>query len=89
MNNEKLAEIMNDCVREMGDLRKALQQANRAIRMLRGRVKKLDAEFFNEPRAHDVEAFCRNYERIDNLRQAIRLALHNIRRLESIGADQS
>jgi hypothetical protein len=55
---------------------------------LRGKVKVLDAEQFNEPRPEIVEKFYRNYERMDNLRQAIRMCLRNIKRLEDLPVDE-
>jgi hypothetical protein len=82
MNDEDLQILMREFLPEMDELKRALRKANRALRALRGKVRVMDAERFNDPRPEEVDRFCRNYERADNIRQAIRLVLHNIRRLE-------
>ena len=87
MTSQDFVSLMNQFVRKMKWLRRRLQEASGDIRNLRSEVKKLDAEQFNERSPELADTFYRNYERIDTIRTALRLAVNNIRRLEDLAAE--
>ena len=87
MAQEHLVDLLNDFMDDMKELQKSLKSANRQIRTLRSKVKNMDADEFNETPPDVVEKFYRNYERIDNMRQGIRILLNNIRRLDDLETD--
>lgn len=84
MAEEHLVDLINEFMKEMKTLHKALKSANSEIRSLRAKVKNMDAEEFNENPPDVIETFYRNYERVDNIRQGIRILLNNIKRLEDL-----
>jgi len=85
---ENFIVLMNEFTAAMKEFNRAVRKASGEIRSLRGKVRHMDADQFNENPEDVVEAFYRNYERIDNIRQACRMAQNNIKRLEKLPYDE-
>ena len=85
---ENFIVLMNEFTEKMKEFSRVVRKASREISQLRSKVRQMDADQFNENPEDIVEAFYRNYERIDNLRQACMMAANNIKRLESLPVEE-